>query len=64
MQSMAQASKNIKTIEVEAYNINEILNDNFPHGIDLLSTDIEGYDLQILSAVNYQKFRPKVIKKP
>lgn len=47
--------------EIDGYNINEILQENFTDGIDLLSTDIEGFDFEILSAIDYTRFKPKII---
>jgi FkbM family methyltransferase len=61
MKKMASTSKNVQTLQVDTFNINEILQENFTNGIDLLSTDIEGYDLKILVAIDYNHFRPKVI---
>jgi FkbM family methyltransferase len=61
MKNVASTSKNVQILQVDAFNINEILQNNFTNGIDLLSTDIEGYDLKILVAIDYNRFRPKVI---
>ncbi len=47
--------------EVRRLGINQILNTHFPSGApDFVSLDIEGLDLQILEAWDFDGFRPKI----
>lgn len=46
-------------IQIETITVNTLLND-IPT-VDLLSIDLEGYDYEALSMVNFDKYRPKVI---
>lgn len=52
--------KNTKTVEVKR--LDEILNAmlELPE-IDLLSVDVEGFDLQVLKSNDWNKYRPRVI---
>jgi len=53
----------IKNIaEIETIRLSSILLDNnAPREIDLLSVDVEGYDLQVLQSNDWEKFKPKLI---
>ena len=50
-----------KIIKMPLVNINNIMSDHFPKGPDLLSIDVEGLDLEILSSLDFNKYAPKVI---
>lgn len=55
--------KNNKLIEVNAITLTKILDkykDKFKN-IDLLSLDTEGYELNILKGLNFQKYRPNYL---
>jgi FkbM family methyltransferase len=68
--SLEEAHKNEKinnisiaqTIEIESYNLEYILNKYHNNKMpDLLTIDVEGYELNILKSVDLFKYRPKVI---
>lgn len=48
-----------KTIEIETIHINNVL--AMLEQVDLLSIDVEGYDLEILKEIDYEKYKPEVI---
>lgn len=51
-----------KCINVKVYDINSILQKYFANGgLDFLSIDIEGNDVEVLKAIQYDKIRPSVI---
>lgn len=53
---------NIKeVVKLKLIGINQILEKHFSKGLDLLSIDVEGLDLQILKSMNFEKYIPKVI---
>ena len=54
--------KIVKIVPIQAMTVTEVI-DNFSGGVfpDLLSLDAEGYDLNILKTINYEKNSPKVI---
>lgn len=47
-------------IEVETVSLNTLASSIHPECIDYISIDTEGSELDILSAFNFQKFRPKI----
>jgi FkbM family methyltransferase len=49
-----------KVIQLPLVNINSVLRDNFDKAPDFFSIDVEGMDLEILRAMDYGRFRPKV----
>lgn len=49
-----------KIIKIPLVSVNNILNDYFPLAPDFVSLDVEGMDLEILSAFDFTRFRPKV----
>jgi FkbM family methyltransferase len=51
----------VDEIEVPLTPANEILAANFPTGLDFLSIDTEGCNLQILRSIDLSRFRPKII---
>jgi len=68
--SLEEARKNEKlyntriaqTIKIESYNLEYILNKYFNNKMpDLLTIDVEGYELNILKSIDLYKYRPKVI---
>lgn len=51
----------IKTVKVPLRSINEILQENFNKYPDILSIDIEGLDLEVLSQLDYERFPIPII---
>lgn len=49
-----------KIIKIPLININTLMEKYFPDGVDLVSLDTEGYDFEILKALDFGKHRPKV----
>ena len=51
------------TKEIEVKKLEDVLNEKLSPGqkIDLLSIDVEGFDLQVLYSNNWQKYRPYVV---
>lgn len=50
-----------KILNIPLVTINSIMETYFPHGVDILSIDTEGYDLEILQSLDFKKFHPKII---
>ncbi len=50
-----------KTIEMKLVPIDGLLKEHFAEGIDLLSVDVEGIDLQILESMKTEGIRPAVV---
>ena len=50
-------------IEVECYSVNTILGTHVPEGqhIDVLNIDLEGFDEQIIRAIDWDKYKPTVV---
>ena len=48
-------------VKVPTININNILNKYFNKSLDFLSVDVEGLDYAIVSSIDFDKIRPKVI---
>ena len=48
-------------IKIPLVTINSIMEEYFPEGVDILSIDTEGYDLEILKSLNFAKYQPKII---
>jgi FkbM family methyltransferase len=55
------AQKIVNTISVPAYTINEILDRYFPGGVDLIDIDVEGLDFELLSEIDFERHRPRMI---
>jgi FkbM family methyltransferase len=51
----------VETRKVKAVTVNELLQEQFPRGVDLIDIDIEGLDLEVLSELDFERFRPKVL---
>jgi FkbM family methyltransferase len=61
-QEKYKGKNNIKNvIQLKLVGINLILEKYFLKGLDLLSIDVEGLDLEILKSINFKKCIPKVI---
>jgi FkbM family methyltransferase len=56
-----KGSFNQQQIDVPLFPINAVLEKYFKDGLDLLSIDIEGYDMSVLTAIDMEKIRPKFI---
>lgn len=51
-----------KIIQVELININDVLLKYFSKKVpDFLTIDVEGYDLEILKSIDFEKYKPNVI---
>lgn len=62
VQDKYQGRNNIlKEVELPIENINDILSKYASKKIDLLNLDVEGFDLNILSNWNFEKYRPTII---
>lgn len=49
-------------IKVKCININTIFENYFNgYEVDFLNIDVEGFDYEVISSINFQKYRPKVI---
>lgn len=48
-------------LHVPLVTINSIMETYFTHGVDILSIDTEGYDLEILESLDLGKYKPKII---
>jgi Methyltransferase FkbM domain len=55
--------KIVKTIQLETLPLSEILDKHLPNftGIDFLTIDVEGIDLQVLKSNNWDKYQPSFI---
>jgi FkbM family methyltransferase len=53
----------VETVTVESRSLAHILDENLPHGqaIDLLSVDVEGFDLDVLKSNDWIRYRPAII---
>jgi FkbM family methyltransferase len=59
--SRADRQRVIDEIEIPLVRANEILEANFRDGLDFLSIDTEGCNLQILQSIDLERFRPKIV---
>ncbi|MDP2655098.1 MAG: FkbM family methyltransferase [bacterium] len=50
-----------KVLKIPLVTVNSVLEKYLPQGVDILSMDSEGYDLEILQSLNFNKYHPKVI---
>lgn len=50
-----------KVLKIQTTDINSLIEKYTPKGLDILSIDTEGYDLDILKSLNFEKYRPKII---
>lgn len=62
------ANKSLRTkqkieaiLKIPLVTINSIMEKYFPQGVDILSLDAEGYDMEILQSLDFKRFRPKII---
>lgn len=55
------AQKIEKIMHVPLIAINSLMEKYFPHGVDIFSIDTEGYDLEILQSLNFDKYQPKIM---
>jgi FkbM family methyltransferase len=61
-QEIYKGRNNVKeVIRVKLIPINNVLKNYFAKGLDLLSIDVEGLDLEILSTIDFSIVTPKVI---
>lgn len=59
--TMHGSQKIENVISVPLVTINSIIGKHFPHGVDILSLDTEGYDLEILQSLDFKACAPKII---
>jgi len=59
--SHGDRQKIVDEIEVPLVPVNDILASNLPDGIDFLSIDTEGCNLQILQSIDLKQFQPRII---
>ena len=57
----AGSFKIVKTIKIQIKNINTLIKEHFTGAPDFLSIDVEGLDLEILSSIDFNLYRPIVI---
>lgn len=57
----SERQKVVDEIEVPLVPANDILATNFSTGLDFLSIDTEGCNLQIIKSIDLDRFRPKII---
>ena len=50
-----------QVIKIPLVTVNSILEKYLPNGVDILSVDAEGYDISILTSLDFNRFHPKVI---
>jgi FkbM family methyltransferase len=67
---VTEASKNWKPdqrqaivdeIDVKLVPINDILAEHFSTGVDFISIDTEGVDMQILQSIDFNRYKPKMV---
>lgn len=49
-----------KIIQIPIQTVNDILEEYFPDGVNLISLDVEGMDFEIIRTFNFDRFRPEV----
>lgn len=54
-------SKIKKIIKTPLLKVNSIIETYFPKGVDFMSLDVEGIDLDVLKSIDFNKYRPKVV---
>lgn len=57
--NLDEKNKNSKIIEVPCTTLNSILEKHNINHIDFFSLDVEGYEIEVLSGFNVQKYKPK-----
>ncbi len=50
-----------RVIDIPLVAINSLMHTYFPHGVDILSIDTEGYDLEILQSLDFKQYAPQVM---
>lgn len=59
---VAKGSQRIeRVIAIPLVTMSSIMDTYFPGGLDVLSIDTEGYDLEIVKSFDFKKYRPKII---
>lgn len=57
-----EGRNNIKgKLQIQLVPVNQVLQEHFPEGLDLLNIDVEGMDLEILKAIDFDRHRPEAI---
>ena len=52
----------IEEIDVECISLNKFLYEKSIKSLDILVMDCEGFDYEIIKAINFQKIKPKIIR--
>lgn len=61
-QEIYKGRNNIKSVlNLKLLGINQILENHFQGGLDILSIDVEGLDLEIIKSANFEICTPKII---
>ena len=50
-----------KKIKIKSYKLNSLLNELNVHEIDYLNIDVEGNEFKVISSLNFQKHKPRLI---
>ena len=59
--SNKQPAKLEKTLKIKTETLTDIIEKTTIKNIDILSIDVEGYELKVLKGLNFEKFKPKLI---
>ncbi len=62
LKKLNTSSENIRSIEVDASSLIEIINKYSVKKIDLLQIDTEGFDYEILKMIPFNQIKPRLIK--
>lgn len=49
-----------KVVQIPMRSVDEIMQEHLPDGVNLVSVDVEGMDLEILRTFNFNKYRPEI----
>jgi FkbM family methyltransferase len=60
-QYQSMGHKLVKILNIKTEPINQILDKYFSHGLDLLSIDVEGLEMEIFSSLDFKNKSPRVI---
>lgn len=52
----------ITSTELKVEGLNDLIQNHFPKGLDLLQIDVEGFDHKLIGALDLDRFQPKLIR--